>query len=196
LVVLSTDAAVGLDGDRAPLARECGHVLELTDELAATGVDWDAALNSEPRLYVELSTSRYPAERLGELGAAVKSRGNALFVADEAHATVPVAADARLLQLWSEGRKRAVDCIAVTASAMQRSGSSLNPLVKDLSNVRVAFNVADAAVQAKIARDCPPLAEHLSSLATPRDGGAPEFGVYTSMGRAELVRRSGVVNLA
>ena len=192
VVVLSTDLA-----SKSPLAQLCGRVLELDDSLAARGVRWDDALDAERRLYVEVSTTRYPAAVLGDLGAAIMRRGNALLIADEAHNTVPQGADSRLLEPWTKGRKQAIDCIAITSSAMQRHGSTMNPLIWDQSNVLLAFNVVNSRVRERIAEGAPPLGPYLDKLATPRDG-RPEFGVYVGTGPnagAELVTRQGAVPL-
>lgn len=195
VVVLSTDLA-----EQSPLAQRCNHVLALDDDLAAAGVDWQAAMDAEPRLYVELTTTKYPAQVLGDLGAELMRRGDATLVCDEAHSTVPLGADPRLLEPWTKGRKRRIDCIAVTASAMQRHGSTMNPLIWDQSNVLVCGAVVNDRVRERIAEGAPPLGEHLAGLATPRDGGRPELGVYagqSSQGaRAELVTRNGIRTLA
>lgn len=196
LLVVSTDEAVDRYGNRSPLAAHCRHSVVLTDELVARGLDWSRMLDAETKLYIEVSTSSYPSECLGDLADAVMRHEDATVVFDEAHATVPLKADARLVRLWPEGRKRGIDIIAGTASAMQSNGSSLHPSVQHLSNVRVVFQVVDDKVIGKIADDSPMLRPYLPTLRTPIDGGRPEFGVHDKRtGRAELVLRSGIRDL-
>jgi len=178
LVIVSPDPAVGRRGARNPLAERCGHVLVLTDDLAARGVDWPAAMADEPRLYVQLDTVRYPAACLGDLGEALRHAEDALVVFDEAYRTVPVQADERLLDLFVNGRKHGIDVITVSASAMQRNGAGISPLVWDQANMHVCFQITDENVRGKIAEKAPPIAAELPTLATPRDGGEPEYAVY------------------
>lgn len=192
LVVISTDAARGIDRKPAILRRLCDHAVIIGDDAARQGINWRAALDRAPRLYVEVAATRYPAGILGELAAEVFNRGWATVIADEAHKTVPVGADPRLLRLWGEGRKRGIDCVAVTASVMVRDGSAMNPAVLDASDVRVGFRAGSDIVALKImGRNHPRLASELARLPGP-ERGTPHFLVHRAgQPRAEIVTPSG-----
>ena len=194
VVVVSPDAPA-----HSPLSQLCAQRMELSDARAAQRLQWGRMVADARTLYVEVTAMTDPrlpegkaAHRaIGELSEACMELRDTLLVFDEAPETVPDQADVRTLRLWRQGRKYGVDLVAVTQGLLQRNGTRMSATVRDRSNLYAVFNVTDPNELAPIGRMVPALAPHLSTLRTPMDGGAPEFGVYRDRNRAELVLRSG-----
>lgn len=189
LVILTTDPPHDLAGNPSALLHLTDHVVTITDR--TQHVDWATALGRSPRLYVEIAATNYPRGILGDLGDELYQRGAATLVADEAHATLPTDADPRLVRLWGEGRKRGIDCIALSASIMNRKGLAVHGTVFDHSDVRIMFRAASSKVADKLADDTPKLAALLPQLKGPENGG-PQYIVYRKGNPyAELVSPTG-----
>lgn len=189
LVVVSKDAS-----HESALAELCGASLVLSDELADRGVDWRAVLERHPRIYVEAEAiGGELLEQLDELASAILERGSALVVFDESNELLSRKAGRRLVSLWTRGRKRWIDAVAIGQSPLQAGDMGIHREVIKRSNALVAFQLRDGREADAAARWLHCDAERVQNLRTPHDGGEAEYIVcHAPTGRAQLVGRSGV----
>lgn len=191
LVVVSMDTA-----QESPLADRCAGVVEVTEDVAAADLDLAAVIEAHAGVYFEISADiegkAFP-EFLGRLGRAVMALGDVLLVVDEAAEVTPKA-PAEFLACWSRGRKRGVTIIAICQSLKQRGRFGIHPTVVNRSDVLIAYQLSDTKEAEQVAGEMQfrPAVEIVPALATPLDGGEPEFLVAdTKLGRIVAYRRAG-----
>lgn len=191
-VVVSRDAAF-----ESALADLCGASLVLTDDMAEQGVAWGAMLDQHPRLYVEAeAVGAELFDQLDALAVALLDRGSALVIVDEANELVGNRAGRRLISLWTRGRKRWIDCIAIGQSPLQAGAVGIHREITKRSNALVSFQLRDAREAEAAARWLRVDASRVQQLRTPHDGGEPEYLVcHAPTGRSQRVGRDGVADL-
>lgn len=191
LVVLTKDSA-----EESPFSARCAVVEELHNENAGAPVNWTGLLRDHKSLFLEVSAFE-PHAALDELAAAVLELGSCLVVIDEAHQIVTKDAGMKLLELYTRGRKRGVHVCTICTSIMQRPGFGLNAVVVNEVSALVSFLKTEQREVSKLSEIAPPFRDHLSTLATPRDHGAPEYLVLEfETGRALKVGRTGEVDIS
>jgi DNA polymerase III delta prime subunit len=190
-VTVSKDASY-----ESALARLADSTCELTDERADAGIDWRRLLEAHPRLYVEVSAIE-PFKALDGLGAALMQLGSALVIVDEANELAGASCGKQWLALWTRGRKRWIDVIAIGQSPLQSGQMGIHREISKRSNALVSFQLRDPREAAAAAKWLEVNPDQISRLRTPHDSGAPEYIVtHADTGRAQLIARSGVEALA
>lgn len=192
LVVLTKDAP-----EHSRLSEFCNAAQELTDEIAAAGVDWRAAIQAAGSLFLEVTA--LPGDELRDtldaLGQAVLDLGDVLVVVDEAQQIVDRNTPPRLLQLYTRGRKHGVHIITITQSIKQQATWGLHPTAIREATALVTFLKHDRNEVKQISEIFPELGDRVSELRTPRDG-APEYAVKDLItGRSVIVTRAGEVDI-
>lgn len=186
VVMLQMGPAEGSELERHALA-----VVEIDDKAAAAPADYTRMIQAERRLLFEV-TAVDSIEWLQRIGRACLDAGNALVVIDEAAELVTSKAPPEFLALWTRGRIRSVDIIAVCQSIKHRPAIGLNRVAVNRSTCLIAFQCSDSAELDELRRRFPATGDYLHRLQSPRDGGPPEFAVRDALtGREALYLRSG-----
>lgn len=192
LVVLTKDAA-----EHSRLSGFCNAAEELSDDVAAAGIDWRAAIEAAGSLFLEVTALEGDARRdcLDALGRALLELGDVLLVVDEAQQIVDRNAPPGLLQLWTRGRKHGVSIVTITQSLKQRSTWGLHPTAINEATALVSFLKTDPNEVKQVTDLFPELGDRVATLKTPRDG-SPEYAVKDLItGRALLVTRQGELDI-
>lgn len=181
VVMLTLGAA-----SESELTRHARAVVELDDDAAAQPISYRALIEAEQRVLFEVTTVD-PSPALERIAGAVMELGNTLIVIDEAAELVNQRAPQRVLSLWTRGRVRCVDIIAIAQSIKQRPALGLNAVAINRSTVLVAFQFSDSNELADLRTRFPHTGDMIQALRSPRDGKAPEYAVRDALTGRECV---------